>query len=365
MPSRTLETTLDHEAFLVRQGRRSGLPVIIAIHSTRLGPAVGGMRIARYDSPADALVDCLRLSRGMTYKAAAVRNGTGGGKTVVPLLPGGPQRLDGQLREALLLDVAELVHDLNGAYYVAPDVGTSSADIQLMRRRTPYVGGYSATADGLGATTFGTAAGVEHAMNATAAHLWGTPHLRGRDVVVIGFGGVGHELTKRLLAQGAHVRATDVDPERRSAVETSGAQWVELDGAYTLQTDILAPCALGGAFTSELVGSLRCRAIVGSANNQLAHDAVAQDLTQARITWAPDFVANAGGVMYASGLELHQLTPKQSLQRLASIEEATARVLEDSANEATTSLAVAHRLAEHVLTAAGTHRPNGNTPSTT
>lgn len=201
-------------------------------------------------------------------------------------------------------------------------------------------------------------------MHATAAHLWGTPHLRGRDVVVVGFGGVGQELTKRLLAQGARVRATDVDPERRSAVETSGARWAELDGAYTLETDILAPCALGGVFTSELVDSLRCRAIVGSANNQLAHDAVAQDLAKARITWAPDFVANAGGVMYASGLELHQLTPMQALQRLASIEEVTARVLEGSANEATTPLALANRLAEDVLTAAGGTHPNRSTPST-
>ncbi|MET8537441.1 Glu/Leu/Phe/Val dehydrogenase dimerization domain-containing protein [Streptomyces sp. NPDC005065] len=353
MSSLTLETTLDHEEVVVRQGRRTGLPVIIAIHSTRLGPAVGGMRIARYASPTDALVDCLRLSRGMTYKAAAVRNGTGGGKSVVPLLPGGPQHLDGGLRDGLLLDVAELVHALDGAYYVAPDVGTSSADIQLMRRRTPYVGGYTATDDGLGTTTFGTAAGVEHAMTAAAEHLWGTPQLQGRDVVVIGFGGVGHELTKRLIAQGARVRATDVDPERRLVVKETGAQWVDLDSAYTLEADILAPCALGGVLTSQLLGSLRCRAIVGSANNQLAHDGVAEELAQAGITWAPDFVANAGGVMYASGLELHQLTPAQSLQRLASIRTTTVQVLQESAKEATTTLAIANRIVEDVLAAAG------------
>jgi leucine dehydrogenase len=353
MSSFVLETTLDHEEVAVRQGRRTSLPIIIAIHSTRLGPAVGGMRVARYASPVEALVDCLRLSRGMTYKAAAVRNGTGGGKSVVPLLPGGPQHLDGSLREALLLDVAELVHDLGGAYFVAPDVGTSSADIQLMRRRTPYVGGYTSMEDGLGTTTFGTAAGVEHAMNAAAEHLWGVPQLQGREVVVIGFGGVGHELTKRLIAQGARVRATDTDPERRRVVEETGAQWVDLEGAYTLETDILAPCALGGVLTSQLVGSLRCRAVVGSANNQLAHDGVAEELTKAGITWAPDFVANAGGVMYASGLELHQLTPAQSLDRLASIGTTTAQVLRESANDATTPLAVANRIAEAALAATG------------
>ncbi|MGW2689954.1 Glu/Leu/Phe/Val dehydrogenase dimerization domain-containing protein [Streptomyces sp. NPDC001414] len=352
MASFALETTLDHEEVKVRQGRRTGLPVIIAVHSTRLGPAVGGMRITRYTSPVDALADCLRLSRGMTYKAAAVRNGTGGGKCVVPLLPGGPQELDGDLRQGLLLDVAELVHGLGGAYFVAPDVGTTSADIQLMRRRTPYVGGYTSTDDGLGATTFGTAAGVEHAMNAAAEHLWGAPDLQGRDVVVIGFGGVGHELTRRLITRGARVRATDVDPARRMAVEATGAAWVDLQGAYTLKTDILAPCALGGVLTSQLVGSLHCRAIVGSANNQLAHDEVAEELTKANITWAPDFVTNAGGVMYASGLELHRLTPVQSLQRLASIGTTTTQVLRQSADEGRTPLAVANRIAEDALSAA-------------
>ncbi|MEU4489919.1 Glu/Leu/Phe/Val dehydrogenase dimerization domain-containing protein [Streptomyces purpurascens] len=353
MSAAALEATLDHEQVVVRSGRRTGLPVMIAVHSTRLGPAVGGVRIARYASPADAFVDCLRLSRGMTYKAAAVGNGTGGGKAVVPLLPSGPQQLDEALRDGLLMDLAEVVHELDGAYHVAPDVGSSTADMLRIRRRTPYVGGYSTTENGLGATTFGTAAGVEHAMLATAEHLWGTADLHGRDVVVVGFGAVGQELTRRLVAAGAKVRATDIDLTRRPAAETAGAQWVELDGAYTLETQILAPCALGGVFTSELAAALRCRAVVGSANNQLATDEVAADLAKAGIVWAPDFVANAGGVMYGTGVELHHLSPEQSRDRLKSIQSTTAEILRQSDEEATTTLAAANRIAERALAAAG------------
>ena len=349
-----LEVALDHEEVAVRQGRRTGLPVIVAVHSTLLGPAVGGLRIAPYATPLDAMADCLRLSRGMTFKAASVDNGTGGGKAVVPLLPGGPRAVDGALRRSVLLDVAEVVHGLDGRYHVAPDVGTGSADMRLIRGRTPYVGGYTFESDGMGATTCGTAYGVEHAMLSTAEHRWGTRDLAGRSVAVIGFGGVGELLATLLIARGAAVTATDINPARRTVAESLGATWVPVDDPYVADVDILAPCALGGVFTSELVGRLRCRAIVGSANNQLANDMVADELTSAGIVWSPDFVTNAGGVMYGTGIELHGMSRAAANERLAVIGSSITDILRRSQRRGVSTLSAAYELANAHLSAART-----------
>ncbi len=347
-----LDATIDHEEVVIRKGERTGLPVIVAVHSTLLGPALGGVRLTRYDSPVDAVIDALRLSRGMTFKAAASDNGTGGGKAVVPLLPGGPQNLEGQRRKSLLLDIADVVHSLDGRYIVAPDVGTGPADMVAMRMRTPFVGGHSVTGDGLPATTYGTAGGVERAVLATARHLWHTSDLDGRSVAVIGFGAVGRRLTESLLARGAKVTTTDIDGSLREAAEELGATWIPLERAYEAEVDILAPCALGGSLTPALVPRLRCAAIVGSANNQLSTDSVAELLQKQQVVWTPDFIANAGGILYASGLELQRLPHDQAEARLDRIEDATSRTLERSAREGVTTLAAAYDIARDRLAAA-------------
>jgi leucine dehydrogenase len=343
--SSKLEVSLDHEEVLVRPGVRTGLPIIVGIHSTRLGPAVGGLRITRYSSATDAVVDCLRLSRGMTLKAAAVDNGTGGGKSVVPLLPGGPQELTGGIREALLLDVADVVHSLNGRYHVAPDVGTGPTDMRRIRRRTPYVGGWDFASAGLPLTTLGTAAGVELAMLAAAAEAWGSEDIAGKRVTVVGYGGVGRRLAELLQNRGAEVTVSDIDATLRETAVGNGHKWTDLDGAYTLETDILAPCALGGFLTHELTSRIRAKVVVGSANNQLAEDTVAEALRAAGILWVPDFIANAGGLMYANGIEMHGLSKEESQDRLSRIAEAATRSLRRSRDEGITPLQAAYEQA--------------------
>ncbi|MEU3986175.1 Glu/Leu/Phe/Val dehydrogenase dimerization domain-containing protein [Streptomyces sp. NPDC026672] len=350
-----LEATLDHEEVVVRKGARTGLPVIVAVHSTLLGPALGGLRVTTYDSPADAVVDALRLSRGMTFKAASVDNGTGGGKAVVPLLPGGPRRLDGQFRTSVLLDLADVVDSLGGRYVTAPDVGTGPAEMAVVRTRTSHVGGYTTMPDGGPATTFGTAGGVERAILATARHLWRSTDLTGRELVVIGFGGVGRALTRMLLERGAKVAASDIDGSLRAPAEELGASWVPLEQAYEADVDLVVPCALGGVLTPELVPRLRCRAIVGCANNQLSSDSVAELLRAKGVLWAPDFVSNAGGILYASGREIGRLTHEQAVDRLGRIEETTLQVLARSEREGVTTLAAAYDVARERLARATAH----------
>ncbi|MGJ7512322.1 Glu/Leu/Phe/Val dehydrogenase dimerization domain-containing protein [Variovorax sp. GT1P44] len=293
----------DHEHFQIQAGRRSGLPVMIAVHSTRLGPAIGGLRIKPYDQASDGIADCLRLSHAMTMKAAAVNNGSGGGKAVVPL----PMDLTmtDDFREAVLLDVADQVHQLDGAYVVAPDVGTGPNDIDVIYRRTPFVGGRSKAAGGAGGTTFGTFIGVESAIRAAIKHSLRMDSVAGLTFCIIGLGGIGTLLAETLAREGAHLILSDIDESKRTIAATLKAEWLGPDQALHARCDVLVPCALGGLLTLDNIGSLSCRIICGAANNLLATDTVAYGLTERGIVFVPDFIANAGGLMYASGIEFH------------------------------------------------------------
>lgn len=298
-----IHTPTNHEHVQMRPGRRTGLPVMIAIHSTLLGPAIGGLRIKHYEHSIDGLNDCLRLSEAMTYKAAAINSGSGGGKAVVPL-PTGFQ-LTPELREALLLDVAEHIHALDGAYFAGPDVGTGPEDMDFMYRRTPWIGGRSREAGGAGGTTFGTFAGVDSALRAAVATTLGRNSMAGLRVSILGLGGIGSLVARQLAAEGAELTVTDVDESRRELAAELGARWLTPDAALQAESDLLIPCALGGVFTEATVSTLRCRLICGAANNQLAHDRVARLLQDRGIVYVPDFIANAGGLMYAVAVELH------------------------------------------------------------
>lgn len=293
----------DHEHVQLKPGRRTGLPVMIAIHSTLLGPAIGGLRIKHYDNSIDALHDCLRLSEAMTYKAAAIGSGTGGGKAVVPLPPG--LQLDAQQREALLLDVAEQIHALDGAYFAGPDVGTGPQDMDFMYRRTPWIGGRSREAGGAGGTTFGTFAGVDSALRAAVATAMGRQSMSGLRIAILGLGGVGSLLARQLAAEGAELVLADIDQSRRELARELGARWLAPEQAMLAECDVLMPCALGGLLTETTAAALRCALVCGAANNQLAHDGVAQLLQARGIAYVPDFIANAGGLMYAVAVELH------------------------------------------------------------
>ncbi|MBB4662745.1 Glu/Leu/Phe/Val dehydrogenase dimerization domain-containing protein [Conexibacter arvalis] len=286
---------LDHEELYVRRGPRSGLPTIVAVHSTVLGPALGGCRMWSYDDPTLAARDALRLSRAMTYKAACADQPLGGGKGVIALPPG--VRPTGRLRRDALLDFGETVEQLGGRYVTAEDVGVGSRDMPVIAETTRSVTGLATSRGGSGDPSPFTALGIEAAIRTTCAELFGTGSLEGRTIAVIGLGNVGSRLARRLARAGARLLLADVEPSKRALAERLGASWTTPGRALTARVDLLAPCALGGILDETTVPRLRCRGIAGAANNQLANDAVAALLAARGILWAPDFVINAGGIV--------------------------------------------------------------------
>jgi leucine dehydrogenase len=339
--------SLDHEGLVIRRGRRSGVYTIVAVHSTRLGPALGGCRMWRYASPADAARDALRLARAMTFKAAAAQVPLGGGKGVICAEPGAPP--SGAHRREMLLDFADTVNALDGSYITAEDVGTSTADMLEIRKGSEHVAGLPESHGGSGDPSPLTALGVESAMRACCAHRFGSGDLEGRVVSVVGVGRVGTELARRLAAAGARLFLADVDERKRAlADELPGATWCDPNVALQAEADVLAPCALGGVVNESNVGLLRCHIVCGSANNQLAHEGLAEDLQANGILYAPDFVANAGGLINIA-VEREGYDRDRALGRVREIEDVMQELLEEADSEETTPLAAAYRLARRRL----------------
>jgi len=281
-----------HEEILYGHDPISGLKAIIAIHSTALGPALGGTRFFPYQSEDDALFDVLRLSKGMTYKSAAAGLDLGGGKAVII---GDPEQIRS---ERLLRSFGRLVDSLGGRYITAEDVGTSTADMIMIASETTWVTGLPESHGGSGDPSPATARGVLAAMRAMSEHLWDTDDLSNRTVAVQGVGKVGSSLVERLTKAGARTIVADVRAESATAMASShGAEVVGINDILGVECDIFAPCAMGGVINTDTVSRLRCAAVVGSANNQLAADAQAQQLADRGILYVPDFVANAGGII--------------------------------------------------------------------
>jgi leucine dehydrogenase len=298
LPEDVLAT--EHEELRVKRGGRSGLTIAVAIHRTVGGRSLGGCRMRPYASAGEAVRDVERLSRAMTFKAGAAGLAIGGGKGVIALPADG--RLDPERRLAALHDFAELVESLGGRYVTAQDVGTSVDDIAYMSRFTRFVAGHPVSEGGSGDPSPFTAHGVEVAIRASL----GGGALDGSHVVVVGLGHVGGALASRLAAAGARMTVTDIDLERRSLARQLGATWVEPSvEVLGLEADVLAPCALGGVLTLETVARLRAPVVAGAANNQLSDDRVAAELARRGILWAPDFIANAGGLIAVTHEHLH------------------------------------------------------------
>jgi len=340
----------EHEELVVRCGARSGLYTVVAVHSTALGPSLGGCRMWHYPTATDAADDALRLSRAMTLKAAAAGLSLGGGKGVI-CLPPGPGAPEGSARRDVLLDFADTVAALEGSYITAEDVGTSARDMVTIAERTPYVTGLPAVYGGSGDPSAFTAQGVEAAMRACCAAAFGAPDLAGRTVAIVGCGHVGERLARRLADAGARLVLADVDEGKRSlAAELPGASWAEPDEAVLADVDVLAPCALGGVLDAHTVPRVRTRVICGAANNQLAHDGLAADLAARGILYAPDFVVNAGGLInVAAELERGGYDPERARARVAGIEDVVAAILAEAAADDTTPLAAAVRRARRRL----------------
>jgi valine dehydrogenase (NAD+) len=295
-----LSTTLaeeDHEQVVIRQDPDSGLRFIVAVHSTVLGPSLGGMRLRRYPGGLrEALDDVLRLSRTMTLKASAAGLDLGGGKSV--MIDDG--RTD--LRERRLEEAARVIDGLDGAYITAEDIGTTCADMDLIAHHTRYVVGRSCECGGGGDPSPVTAETVFQAIRRGLAHACGSAELENRRIGVVGVGKVGSELAARLVRAGARVVACDLDAARaeRFADELGGEVAPSAEAILGLELDVLSPCAAGGMIDEALARSIDCHVVAGAANNPLTGRAAARALARRGILYVPDFLANCGGLIHVA-----------------------------------------------------------------
>jgi glutamate dehydrogenase/leucine dehydrogenase len=338
----------EHESVTVVRNRLAGLRAVIAIHSTVLGPALGGVRLLPYPTFGHAVEDVLRLSRAMTSKAALAGLDFGGGKAVIL---GDPAAKTPALIEAF----GDAVDALGGRYVTAEDVGTDQGDMDRIRRRTPHVTGTATARGGSGDPSPFTARGVLRAMQAAGEAAWGAG-LQGRRALVIGVGKVWGALVELLVAEGAEVLVSDVDAERVGpALEAGAAGVVPADSWDDTVTDVLSPCALGGDLTAERAGSLGAAVVVGGANNQLASPEVAELLHAAGTLYVPDFVANAGGIINIAE-ERKGYDAASAARAVDRIGDTTRAVLALASREGVTTVEAADRLVATRLASAAASR---------
>lgn len=303
----------EYEEVVFFHDQPSGLRAIVAIHSTVLGPALGGARFYPYPSEEDALHDVLRLAQGMTYKAAAAGLDLGGGKAVII---GDPKRIK---TEELMRAYGRFLDTLGGRYITAEDIGTSRDDMDLIRRETQYVTGVSPELGGSGDPSPVTAYGVYLGMQAAAEEAWAEHSLKGRTVAVQGVGKVGYHLVKHLVEEGATVIAGDVDVDAVARVVSDfGVDTADPDKIHAIECDVFAPCALGGVIRDDTIPELKCKVVAGAANNQLERPEHGEALAELGIVYAPDYVINAGGLINVAD-ELMGYNPERAMARVQSV----------------------------------------------
>jgi leucine dehydrogenase len=345
---------LIHERVVMQQGARSGLPIIVAVHSTALGQAIGGCRLAHYPDWRDGLTDALRLSTAMSDKCALAGLPNGGGKTVVALPPG--RVLDAAARQSVLHDVGDVIASLDGAYATGPDVGTSPDDMATIAERTPYAFCRPVRAGGSGDSSEHTAVGVLAALNALCAEWFGSADLSSRSFAVLGLGRVGGHVVRMLADAGATLVVSDLDEDKRALADRYGATWASPQDCLTADVDVLVPAALGGVLTPQSVPTLRCAAIAGPANNQLDAPTTADLLHERGILWAPDIVVSAGGIIHATAVELHHETSEQATVRVRGIADTLADILHTARAASSTPAAAARYRADQRMRS-GHRRP--------
>jgi valine dehydrogenase (NAD+) len=341
-----------HEQVVVCHDRPSGLRAIIAIHSTALGPALGGTRFYPYPDADAAMTDALHLSKGMTYKNALAGLDMGGGKAVIIGDPATDKS------EPLLRAYGRFVQSLGGRYVTACDVGTYVQDMDVIARECDFVTGRSEANGGAGDSSVLTSFGVFQGMRAAAAHRWGSPTLAGRRVGVAGVGKVGHLLVEHLLQDGAEVVVTDVSQQAIDRLRTAHPQVDVVDSTEKLvaaDLDVYAPCALGDALTPDVVATLQAGIVCGAANNQLTGEddggrAVADQLVARGILYCPDYLVNSGGVIQVAD-ELHGFSFARARERALRIFDTTRSVLSTADAEGVPPSVAAGRLAERRIAA--------------
>jgi len=335
---------MGHEQLVLCQDSASGYRGIVAIHSTVIGPALGGTRFWSYATDEEAIVDALRLARGMTYKNAVAGLNLGGGKSVII----GDNKT--AFREMIFRAHGRFVESLGGRYITAEDVGTSTADMDYVHMETDYVSGLAGRS---GDPSPGTAHGVFRAIQASAKERWGTDDLSTRTVSLQGCGHVGYYLSKELHEAGAKLVVTDIDAERvKRVVNEFGARGVGADEIYGTTADIFAPCALGAIVNDKTIPLLKVEIVAGAANNQLLEERHGDELERRNILYAPDYVANAGGVINVYS-ELAGWTSARSFRKADEIYETVRKVFEIAKEEKVPTYLAADRLAEQRIRAVG------------
>lgn len=335
----------EHERVMFCEDASTGYRGIIAVHNTVLGPALGGTRYWRYLNDEDALTDALRLARGMTYKNALAGLPFGGGKSVI--LAGGGQ----SNRELLFRAHGRFVETFGGRYITAEDVGTNTDDMTHVRKETTHVAGL---ADRSGDPSPVTARGVFRALQASAKYRWGSDDVSGKRVALQGCGHVGYYLASELHRAGARLVATDIDRERLArVVRDFNAVAVGPEEIYDIQADVFSPCGLGGILNDGTIPQLKVEMVVGAANNQLLDEQHGDLLAARGISYAPDYVANAGGVINGC-IELLGWSRSRSAAQVEQIYDTVLKIFEIADSEGLPTYKAANNLAERRFTAANT-----------
>lgn len=338
----------DHERVDIVTGRRSGLVIIVAVHSTVLGPALGGCRVWNYSHWTEGMRDALRLSAGMTSKNALAGLPAGGGKAVIALAPG--EVLAGERRRQAFLDLGEAVQAFGGRYRTAADVGTTSADMAVVAEATEHVVGLPEADGGKGDPAAFTARGVRAAIAEALRRTTGSADPAGRRFTVVGLGQVGSRLARQLAGTGARLTLADLDESKRDFAEELGATWIAPDVAHRVPADVFVPAGVGGMLSSAVIAELAATAVVGPANNQLAEPDGAALLAERGILYAPDYLVNAGGVIYLGT----ELSAAATADRIDAIGSTLAAVFDEAQRSGTTTVSaadriVAERLGRHAL----------------
>ncbi|NLS44927.1 MAG: Glu/Leu/Phe/Val dehydrogenase [Firmicutes bacterium] len=310
-----------YEELIFAYDELTGLRAIIAIHNTTLGPALGGCRMYPYKSEDEAIIDALRLARGMTYKSSAAGLNLGGGKAVII---GDPER---DKNEELLKAFGKFVHTMGGRYITAADMGIGSEDIEIIHTETQYAVGLSSGPGAGGDPSPITAYGVIRGITACLEEVFGDGSLKGKTVAVQGIGKVGYSVVRHLFEEGADIYITDVSQKRvDAAIREFGVKSVPPDSIYNVECDIFCPCAVGGVINAETIMQLKCKIIAGSANNQLKDDACGDALVDLGILYAPDYIINAGGLINVAD-ELSGYNRERALRKAGGIYDAIKRVI--------------------------------------
>jgi leucine dehydrogenase len=344
-----LESIADqgHEQVTHCVDRDSGLQCIVAIHSTVLGPAIGGLRMWPYAAEDDALRDILKAARAMTYKTALAGLNLGGGKAVVI---GNPEK---DKSEALLRAVGRFVDSLGNRFIVSEDVGTTVEDMECIRQETPSVVGVHPVHGGSGDPSPFTALGTLHGIRACLARRFGHEEIGRASYAVQGVGGVGYHLVQLLRTAGAKVFVADINQERvEQVVDETRTEAVPMHQIYDVDATVFAPCAMGGVINEDTVPRLRCQIVAGGANNQLESNECATQLEQRGILYAPDYAVNAGGLMNLT-VELQGYSEERARHRVASIGRIMQRIFERAERDSIPSWQAADRLAEERIQSIG------------